>query len=142
MDSPTSKSDNKSFKSVDEMTKTFDTLFTKIGDTVYKQGVKKAAVISGITISALILIKNSVPAATKGNPSDIYIYAGAVLFVIAGLLFSSLEYRWFNNAKLREQELLLERYKLELDYNVKRLNLTDPKTLQPSEVVSGIVPGQ
>ena len=103
--------------------KNFSTLFEKISNTAEQKGTKLTTIVSGIVILVLIFVKH-ITISNNIDLNDIFLLCGAFLIIIIGLILSSFEYRWHIQAQLKEKEIICNKFKLESDYNIKRLQIT------------------
>ena len=102
-------------------------LFKEIGSIAEQKGTRLTTIVAGIVILVLILIKNLVSGNNDGvsvDYIDLTLLICAVSIIVVGLIISSLEHKWYNEMQIREKELVFETYKLEMDYNIKRLEAT------------------
>ena len=106
----------------------FTTLFDKVSTVVEERGIRSVAVSSGISLLFIVLAKHFISffkGSTTTDYIDLTLIICGIIITISGLLVSSYEFRFYNQCKLKERELLLEKYKIELEYNLKRLEVTD-----------------
>ena len=102
-------------------------LFKEIGKIAEQKGTRLTTIVTGVVILILILIKNFVVDRNSGvgiDYIDLTLLICAVSIIVVGLIISSLEHKWYNEMQIKEKELVFESYKLEMEYNIKRLEAT------------------
>lgn len=108
----------------------FMTLFGTIGKFADKEGIKMTIIVTVNVLIVLVLLKNIIPVLRDTNSySDIGILLYAIIISVVVLFSGSYEYRLQNEYLQKDKELLFEKYKAEMDFQIRRLELTQlPET--------------
>lgn len=104
---------------LDKTHKAYLDLYNKTGEVLTQKGTRTWSMIAGIVVIFLAQIRQLNGNRDNYTTMEIVLISTGAGIILAGLLFSSLEYKWYTRSKVKEKELLNVKYKAEINYNLR-----------------------
>jgi len=112
----------------------FTEMFKTIGTVAKEKGTRLVTIVAGISILIFVFIKHFILASANDRAVidyiDLTLVICAVIIIAIGLLISSFEYKIYVDSQNKDKQMLFAKYKMELEYNIKRLEMTDFKKIE------------
>lgn len=123
--------------SINALAEKYIKMFEQIGDITEKKGARYSTTAVAILILIIILIKQLVQFLNfkklEIDYTDIILLICAMLIIVTGLVIGLLQYKVDAEVEKSRLDRLFEKYKMELEYNIKRLEMTDTSNIETNK---------